>query len=77
MFEFKGQLHYGWARLNESCNQSGHVGTGAKTLLTGYAYETIPDKPIVTGQTEGSDAITVQPASLGRLAQGAAGRIGR
>jgi hypothetical protein len=41
--------------------------------LTGYAYETIANKPIVTGKTHGKDVVTVQPASLGHLAQGSAG----
>jgi hypothetical protein len=51
--------------------------------LTGYAYETIPNKSITTGQTKGPDnnsidepiaslaAPTPQPASLGMLALGA------
>jgi len=38
--------------------------------LTGYAYETIPNKPIITGQTKGPDVITVQPERLGELARG-------
>jgi hypothetical protein len=44
------------------------------SLLTGYAYETIPNKPIAAGKTKGSDIVTVQPdagqGSLGRLALG-------
>jgi hypothetical protein len=39
--------------------------------LTGYAYETIPNKAIVTGKTKGRDVITVRPASLGHSAAGA------
>ena len=38
-----------------------------KVVLSGYAYETIPDKPIIAGD-EGAGA------SLGRLALGAAGK---
>ena len=41
-------------------------------MLTGYAYETIPNKLIITGKTKGPDVITAQPGSLGHLAQGAA-----
>jgi len=41
-----------------------------KALLTGYAYETIPNKAIITGKTKGPDMITVQPGSLGALAAG-------
>jgi hypothetical protein len=33
--------------------------------LTGYAYETIPNKPIITGKTKGPDVITLDPATLG------------
>jgi hypothetical protein len=63
-FVIKGKIHYGWARL-------GHIRTKpAGALLTGYAYETIPNKPIITGKTKGPDVITVQPTTLGRLALG-------
>ncbi len=73
-FLMKGKWHYGWARLNESCNLYGRRGTGAQALLTGYAYETIPNKPIITGKTKGPDVITLEPGSLGALAAGASGR---
>jgi hypothetical protein len=59
------ETHFGWARLNVSRGRFGLVET-----LTGYAYETIPNKPIITGKTKGPDAITVQPGSLGALAAG-------
>jgi hypothetical protein len=60
-FYVKGKVHYGWARLS----------TTPATKLTGYAYETIPNKAIITGKTKGPDVITVEPASLGHLARGA------
>ncbi len=72
-FEIKGKTHYGWARLNESCDSGAPKGKGAQTLLTGYAYETIPSKPIITGKTKGPDVITLEPGSLGALAAGAPG----
>lgn len=52
--------HFGWARLNL------HFGDGLTmhATLTGYAYETIPNKPIVAGDTGAG-------ASLGHLALGA------
>jgi hypothetical protein len=65
-FQINGKTHYGWARLSV---QVGSVNINA--TLTGYAYETIPNKPIIAGKTKGPDAITVQPASLGHLAAGA------
>jgi hypothetical protein len=43
-------------------------------VLTGYAYETIPNKAIIAGKIKGPDVVTVQsdtaPGSLGRLALG-------
>lgn len=68
-FDIKGKTHYGWARLNTSISEENDV----HALLTGYAYETVPNKPIITGKTKGTDVITVQPASLAQLAQGAHG----
>jgi hypothetical protein len=64
-FYIKGKIHYGWARLNVN----GDAGISAS--LTGYAYETIPNKGIITGKTKGLDVITLGPGSLGALAAGA------
>lgn len=68
-FLIQGKVHFGWARLNVSCPGSDVDGT-----LTGYAYETIPNKPIVAGRTKGAEVVTVEPetapATLGRLALG-------
>ena len=68
-FNIKGKLHYGWARLTVTPTKD-FVGT-----LTGYAYETIPNKPIIAGKTKGPDANTPQPASLGHLARGGIGDL--
>jgi hypothetical protein len=38
--------------------------------LTGYAYETVPNKAIIAGQITGPDVITMQPETLGSLAHG-------
>ena len=62
-FVIKAKIHFGWARLNVTNGHGGFSGT-----LTGYAYETIPNKPIIAGQEHGKDE-----ATLGRLAQGASG----
>jgi hypothetical protein len=69
-FDIKGETHYGWARLGVWCDQI--FGSG-KIFghLRGYAYETVPNKPIVTGKTKGPDVITLEPGSLGALAAGA------
>jgi len=70
-FDLRSRVHYGWVRISESCNRYGKRGTAARTLLTGYAYETIPGKAIITGKTEGSDDVAVELGSLGALAAGA------
>lgn len=64
-FQIKGKTHYGWARLSVA----GGFGSITATL-TGYAYETIPNKRIIAGKTTGTDVITVEPATLGSLALG-------
>jgi hypothetical protein len=82
-FEISGEVHFGWARLNVACHNY-----EVAAVLTGYAYETVANRPILTGQTKGQDgeesasgqdrqpdSESVQPGSLGRLAQGAAGRF--
>ncbi len=61
-FLMSGKYHYGWARIA--------FDHPVDAILTGYAYETIANKPIVTGKTKGPDVITVQPATLGHLAGG-------
>jgi hypothetical protein len=66
-FWINGKVHYGWARLSVKCQR-----TGSTALLTGYAYETIANKPIIAGKTKGAGVVTVEPASLGHLAHGAA-----
>ena len=77
-FTIAGQTHYGWARLSV-----GDWLSGGKAVLTGYAYETVPNKTIVEGHISGSSAANIapsdllrwtpQPASLGMLARGAEG----
>jgi len=72
-FLIKGEVHYGWALLGHIRVQTGPGGwcnKPARALLTGYAYETIPSKPIITGRTKGPHVVTVEPGSLGALAAG-------
>jgi hypothetical protein len=67
-FSIDGQTHYGWARLSVTASSNGFESVS----LTGYAYETIPKKPIIAGRTKGADDVSsVQPSSLGHLAIGA------
>jgi hypothetical protein len=78
-FLINGKTHYGWASFQAN------VASGT---LTGYAYETVPNKPIFTGQKNGpvhagksptrpqalaAPAQSSQPATLGALALGAPG----
>jgi hypothetical protein len=49
-FFIHGKAHYGWARLNVTI-----ADNGVYALLTGYAYETIANKAILTGKTKGNE----------------------
>jgi hypothetical protein len=62
-FLIDGKEHFGWARLN-----LGRFRFNQTAEILGYAYETIPGKPILAGD-EGSQ--TAQPATLGALSAGA------
>jgi hypothetical protein len=49
-FSVNGEVHFGWARLTVACENLHVIAT-----LTGYAYETVANKAIVAGETEGAD----------------------
>ena len=66
-FKIKGKFHFGWARLTVTITGKHDFGA----TLTGYAYESIANKPIIAGKTKGPDVITLQSGSLGHLARGA------
>jgi len=76
-FLIDGQVHYGWARVKFP--YPGLIGYGEPNYypsIYGYAYESTPNQPIVTGQTSGTAQQTTSastPASLGMLAVGASG----
>ena len=80
-FKINGRFHFGWARITVTTTSDNFTAT-----LTGYAYETIPGKGIIAGQTKGPDEIPAEqpnpaapsmpapePATLGALAMGAPG----
>jgi len=73
-FVIKGEIHYGWARATVSRTSKRSGDNSITATLTGYAYETVPNKPIITGKTKGPEVITmpldVAPHTLGRLAAG-------
>jgi hypothetical protein len=78
-FVIKGKTHFGWVRVQVDARSRGFVAT-----ITGYAYETVPNRPIVTGKTKGPNMIgadqpaslrarPTRPATLGLLAIGSSG----
>jgi hypothetical protein len=60
-FSIKGRTHFGWARVKIASMFP------YKIFLTGYAYETIVNKPIITGETKGPDDGTVGQAAPAAL----------
>jgi hypothetical protein len=75
-FSVNGETHYGWARLTVTAKH------GIIATLTGYAYETIPNKAIMAGETSGAadasaggpeqmSAPSTPPVTLGMIARGA------
>ncbi len=76
-FLINGEVHYGWARLTVLTDSRRET---VKATITGYAYETIANQPILTGQISGTEeesAITTPATSdtvqLGLLALGSSG----
>src|SRR5579863_756416 len=52
--QINGKTHYGWARLHVIAQLDPPVMPQLiAATLTGYAYETIPNKAIITGKTKG------------------------
>jgi hypothetical protein len=74
-FVINGQIHFGWARLSVEIRPARK--SGARAVLTGYAYETEVGKPIETGKTSRAEVASAHSAALGRLALGAAGMVAR
>jgi hypothetical protein len=86
-FTIHGQNHFGWARLNYRYYDGATCRVYSECWeLTGYAYETEPNKPIRAGDTgpvadarapemysAPRSAATLRPATLGVLALGSAG----
>lgn len=79
-FVINNQIHYGWARLNVRVYSNPKPTVFA--VITGYAYETIPGKTIITGATKGPDGAeptaslntpTPGPVTLAALALGSPG----
>jgi hypothetical protein len=76
-FVINGQIHFGWARLTVLTDSHREM---VRATLTGYAYETEANTPILTGKTSGPEEFSQsmpvrdkEPAKLGVLALGATG----
>jgi hypothetical protein len=81
-FVIQGEVHYGWVRVDVTATLAGMYGA-----ISGYAYETVPNKSILTGQKSGAvkqrnsamhgsasvDAPAPTQGSLGVLALGVPG----
>ncbi len=52
-FHIDGETHYGWARLSVRWNHKWAISAE----ITGYAYETEPNKPISAGDTGSRSAV--------------------
>jgi hypothetical protein len=59
-FKIDGKTHYGWARLSVHLQQLHITAT-----LTGYAYETVPNKGIIAGQTTDNADVVGVSSKLG------------
>ena len=57
-FQIDGQTHYGWVELSTKAVSSPRAAL--TTTVIGFAYETIPDKPIITGATGLQNAVTIE-----------------
>ena len=81
-FKVNGETHFGWARMSVSATR--------QVTLTGYAYESTPNMPLVTGITHGAklsegpqlrlqkpleEQAALRTPTLGLLATGADGLI--
>src|ERR1039458_298259 len=68
-FYINGQKHFGWARLSvQPVECFPCIGR-----IFGYAYETIPGKPIIAGDQGHSSSAALEPLTLGALALGSQG----
>jgi hypothetical protein len=68
-FVVDGEIHYGWARFNVQMRQP--LKGNLQAILTGYAYETVANAPILSGNTGNEQEAAAQSGSLGKLALGA------
>jgi hypothetical protein len=64
-FQLKGETHYGWIRLTVTTSTD-PKGPAMSAKITGYAYETVANKPIKAG-TAGTAAAAEKPTAEGQV----------
>ncbi len=71
-FVIDGQTHYGWARFSVANSGNIEHGVQIKATFTGYAVETIANRPIQAGATSGpkTQELGGTAGGLGYLAAG-------
>jgi hypothetical protein len=60
-FLIDGKTHYGWIRLTVTAPSA--AGQFMSAMITGYAYETVPNKPISAGTAGTASATAVKVVS--------------
>ena len=73
-FPIHGETHYGWIRLTVTTNSRLH-GPFMSAKVTAYAYETIPNKPILAGTAERPTAEVQAPEKIQRQAEPSLGML--
>ncbi len=63
-FQIDGEIHYGWARLSVVQDRDKLL---FPTELSGYAYETEPNKPIIAGDTGTVPENDVHSGATGKI----------
>jgi len=61
-FQMNGETHFGWARFSVTVNRQSKRLVG---VLTGYAYESTANTPILAGATGGNDAFPMPGSEFG------------
>jgi hypothetical protein len=69
-FQINGETHYGWARLSTSSRRQSAV---ISVKVTGFAYQTVPNQPILAGEMgQSHSAPGPNGGTLGELSRGRA-----
>lgn len=74
-FSLNGETHYGWIRLTVTSNLKLNKPT-LEATITGYAYETVPNKPILAGTAATASAAADKPTAEPQAPRNSRGNIG-